>query len=76
MIMAGSERPQPVAASKVIENTMLAGSRRTIFSKSIPGVLITTPLPPIRLAVPGVTWIAVTPMFVFTRYDGNHGSTA
>ena len=46
---------------------MLAGSLRTIFSKSIPGVFTTTPLPPIRLRVPGVTCMAVTPTVVFTR---------
>ena len=38
--------------------------------------MTTTPFPPTRLRVPGVTWMAVTPMVVFTRYDGNHGSTA
>ena len=55
---------------------MLAGSRRTIFSKSMPGVLTRTPFPPTRLRVPGVMWMAVTPTVVFTRYDGNQGSTA
>ena len=56
--------------------TMLLGSRRTIVSKSSPGVLITTPLPPTRFRTPGVTCIAVTPTLVLTRYEGNHGSTA
>ena len=48
-------------AAAVSANTMLAGSRRTIVSRSRPGVLTTTPFPPTRLRVPGVTWMARHP---------------
>ena len=68
--------PHVLALSRVTENTIEAGSRRTICAMSIPAFLMNTPDPPMRFNCIGAMFWDVIPTSRIAGNDGYQGSIA